>query len=785
MIVSRGTQVQRVLLCLTMTLASLHLCYAGLPTPFNKEARNWADFAPMLQMLVYSLEAVEGMEPPPFNAAAKSYRLDIPSDIILETRDNRKITCIETIVLSADFKRVHTMEKRCEAARCYILCSFSPVDQKLFNFHSTEQQKAWLDLAQNWIAYYGGISTAVSFHQSLHQEIVSIECWKQHAPDVLAQLGLDSQEVRRNIDNLLPFTPVRDERCYQDKESNYYREHRPQLSKLLLSALQEQPHLYHQALSSPTLLACLGCGYGLDLDIAYRLLQENNIHALAYGIEIQPELVARGNTVFFGDRIVEGNALDAANLVRAKKLKEGLAPSTLTLVMAEGLLTRMVLQGPYVALQVLHQLIQENVADIVVAGGLAPLMFNNQIAEAAGWSPQTVMIFDYQDKPRPALALVRASPGDRMKAVHARSLERSGAGDFTTLDLSMAGLPLDGLGHFQQQEVAQGITGIDLSWSYLETGQMSQLLSLLLGFPKLEYVAFSGFESWFTGAVEKLTHVNRFKLIKRTDSLYEHELPTFEPERARLFGQYQEVPYETVYTPSAKAIPAPLPWVEDIAVSHLDAEVQSNYSAGLQAALGSAQLALQPVPADGACFYHALGNQLGLTESQLRAELLNHLGANEQSLSNTFPAIIGPQFQQLLQEIRQGAWGDLRVAALIAKIFQRRVIVFYPNSATGIVQVQVSNADGSGESSLPGDINDGDLFLIHNGQGHWLSAILNQEVGDLVTHNQGILSSHNSVGTPCLLEDRTEPIAWHSVSFALFVVSLLGSLNQKTHLTKK
>ena len=75
----------------------------------------------------------------------------------------------------------------------------------------------------------------------------------------------------------------------------------------------------------------------------------------------------------------------------------------------------------------------------------------------------------------------------------------------------------------------------------------------------------------------------------------------------------------------------------------------------------------------------------------------------------------------------------------MAQMSGRRVIVLYPQMRESEISTMVFNPDGQGMDSFPDHISSNDIFLVHNGQGHWLGAIHGVS-DDLQATNEEILS---------------------------------------------
>ena len=739
-----------------MTLNS----FAGLKTPFNRELESQTNYGEFLIVMLSMLEPVDEVSPPPpINAAAKFYELDLRSKPSIPINGGA-VKKLIVILYSKDFHQLTDKKKRNCTYWVYAILVFKD-DEKLLYAPSNDLEFTFLSIVSKKISKMGGIIKLPFYSPTIHQKLLSREESDRRTVaipnDRLQELMQKAfEDGSRSIDLLLPFTSVRDEKDYRSHETNFYVKHRKQLARLLLEALQQHPLLASRAKASKPLLVCLGCGSGNDLRVTHQLLLNAGITTTPFGIEIQPDLVAKGNKGHKEYHLIQGNALYAADLIRSLQKEQ-----SLTLVMAEGLLTRQVLQGPYTGLQVIHQVAQ--VADIVVIGGYASLLVDDRITNAAGWSTETVMIYDdIHEKDSWALALTRSSQESQMSEILRRSRLRSDPGRFFSLDLSMSGFPITALGYFLTQPEAAQTTEVDLSWSYLENKQMDSVFSLLAGFPLLRYIIISGYEPWYQELFTRIKAYDRFRMFARVDNLYEDDLPTFEVDIARLLGQYQNLPHKLLFFPSHNEQDEGVSvgeesenWQNEIDVSYVSPQAQNAYTEQLSQILHNHQLLLQQTPGDGLCFYHALSQQMGIETAQLQSSLVNHLTHHQSALLFQLPIGVN-QYQRLIQEIRDNAWADPIIAALVAMIYKRRVILIYPNSDSGNATVQVYNPDGTGSEAPPQDLDSQDLFLIHNGQGHWFGASHSPELPEIYVNNQQLLSPSGTAENYNIMSEVTD-----------------------------
>lgn len=559
--------------------------------------------------------------------------------------------------------------------------------------------------------------------------------------------------------------------------------HRPQLARLTIAALEDMPKLKQKATEKGVNLVCLGCGGGEDLRICHKAMQEKNYTVRSLGIErlsllrwnAEHESSVLGESACF----IAGDAHESAELIRQHRKADGL-----TIVVAEDFLVQQVLPGPYSALKILQQLIQPGIADMVVIGGVHHSLVNRRMASAAGWLVQEVDIYHsepvtkYLYRPKlnddnhystPSFVLTRPNQDSEWTRLQQLGLRRSTkisteGGNFQpiqfmkTLDLSMSGLPNQGLQLFLDQKKSLDITQVDLSYTYLAENQLDETIHLLLGFPKLVHVMVSGFEPWYDAFLEAVKTTGRFKLVLRKDNQYRHELPTLDPSTAKLLGQYKTMPNERVFAPSFALLPESAhilthdtpAWTADINSGYLMVELLPDYQKQLLEILSQHAIQLQATTNDGLCFFHAIAMQLHIHESELRASLYNHLVANQQEIQTHFPQFSGEQFNELMAELLHGAWGDAGQAQLAAWVFNKRIILLYFNSQTGAALVQILNPNGSVNqgNTLPDDFSLNDIVLVHNGQGHWVAAGGNTADVDLLQHNAEVLHVQSPIEPP-------------------------------------
>ena len=556
--------------------------------------------------------------------------------------------------------------------------------------------------------------------------------------------------------------------------------HRPQLARLVNAALEDHPELKRKALEKGVNLFCLGCGGGEDVRVCHKSMRDQGYDVHVTGIERLRFLCWNAESECHSIRETTSflceDAHNSAGLIRQHRQK----PEGITIVVAEDFLVQQVLPGPYSGLKILQQLIQPDIADMVVIGGVHHPLVNHRIASAAGWSVEGVRIYhsdsltgyfappelnEGKTSSTPAFVLTRPDLESEWIRLQQKGLRRSTKvitdgvrfqfGQFMkTLDLSMAGLPNQGLNLFLDQKKSLDITQVDLSYAHLDEYQLDKTINLLLGFPSLVHVMVSGFEPWYEAFLQATKTTGRFKLVLRKDNQYRHELPALDPGTAKLLGQYKVIPNERVYAPEPGKVQSPPKntpaWTADIDSGYLSPELLPTYQKQLLEILLSHNIQLQETTPDGLCFFHAMALQLHIHESELRAALYNHLVLNQQEIQISFPQFAGEQFTQLMAELLQGVWGDAGQAQLAAWVFNRRIILLYFHSQTGGVQVQVLNPDGSVQQSetLPEDFTGNDIVLTHNGQGHWLGAGGNAADTDLQQNNMALLHIQNPIAPP-------------------------------------
>ena len=323
------------------------------------------------------------------------------------------------------------------------------------------------------------------------------------------------------------------------------------------------------------------------------------------------------------------------------------------------------------------------------------------------------------------------------------------------LDLSSDSMVLRKIKHFLGTGSSQSITHIDLSGSLLKQHEIEPLINLLSGFPALKSVIMSGNESWHDQFISRLS-ASGHRIKRLVHSTADNAL----------------FPAGTVQSLTAKQV---VPWTQDIESGYLSSYLLPGFHKELIDLLTTHAIQLQDTPADGLCFFHAVGMQLHISESHLRAALYNHLIFNSQNIQEQFPQFSGEMFNQLLSELLQGSWGDAGQAALISAVFNRRVILIYFHSQNGNVQILQLNPNGSSEvlSRLPTNLNNQDIILAHNGLGHWLAGSPQTQASNLKQHNSALLNIKDPLPASHIWE-RSEEIYNPGIFPALISILILA-----------
>lgn len=607
--------------------------------------------------------------------------------------------------------------------------------------------------------------------------------WLTIMRDRAALLGVKVDEVFNDHDS-----PMRSNDDSNEKKFMIW--HRKILARLMMAALEDDQALKEWATRERRIkgvqLYCLGCGYGEDMIEFQSTLQKAGIGSKVFGVEKDEQ---KGNKALVNSLVALAFNMEPSvkslPIVLLHRVQDSIPEwcelktefNDPIIVVAEEFFSRAVLKGAYEALHILQQLIQPDTADLVIIGGIYPPLVSERIASSIGWSVQQTDIYHSKEVSKcnalpdtgstqkdcsSAFVLKRLSKEQQMESIYQRSLRRSVGllseypPPFRTLDLSMFGLTLDALEYFLSHKENLKITQIDLSYSYIDEKQLPAVVNLLMGFPAAKFVMASGFEPWYPALVKAIEGQQRLKLVQRKDNKYRYELPSLDPDTAKLFGHYKTIPNQRVYEPPKIQTPDPTTLrtpQEEQETGYLSPHLVSPYHQQMLQVLSTHNLQLHTTPADNLCFFHAVTMQLGMTTPDLQAVLINQLQFNQASVEAEFPAFAGEQFQILVSELQQGQWGNAGLARLLAWIFNKRVIILYFNSSSGQVSVQIYNPDGSGSetistsdnSGLPEDLNEQDIILVHNGLGHWLAAFDAEAEINLAQHNSAVLNPDGSM----------------------------------------
>ncbi|MGI9274884.1 MAG: ankyrin repeat domain-containing protein [Endozoicomonas sp.] len=694
---------------------------------------------------------------PLLNLAVVITTLDLPESIDFRYQNGDKITRIESFFISDDFLKITEKKDRANANHLKILFTDTKGERSPYIYYKGDPNH-WMREMETTSLLGSRVDDSAYYP--------AIKPYMMEFPGPQRHPGINA-----------PF-------LWEGERDNYlYMEwHRPVLARLMLAALEDNPEIKEWATREREIkgvqLYCLGCADGKDMRVFHRALYEQGIESKTVGIDAEHSISQFGIQALYRDPVMGKSKIPpmvATSTVqdfipRWRKVKKHYDDPVI--VVAEDFFGRTILPGPYTALQILQQLIQPETAEMVIIGGLHHPLISERIARAVGWSVRQVDLYHskavsgFKNPPNigspnrdytPAFVLTHRKPNEQMKQVYERSLSRSVSLTssyplpFRTLDLSMFGLTNQALEYFLNHDEFYKITQIDLSYSYLEEGQLNRTVSLLMGFPALKFVVASGFEPWYSSFVKAMEIQGRLKVVQRKDNKYQHELPSLDPATAKLLGHYKTTPNRLVYAPPMGRTSESKTSIyeqQEQATGFLQSHLIPHYHQQLLQVLSVHNLQLQETPADNLCFFNAAAQQLDLSTPDLQAILINYLQFNQAALEVAFPAFAGEQFHQLIAELQQGQWGHAGLAQLLSWIFNRRVIVLYFHSQTGQVAVQVYNPDGSGseslsteeESGLPDNINDHDIILVHNGLGHWLAAFGATPDINLLGHNQALLS---------------------------------------------
>ena len=169
------------------------------------------------------------------------------------------------------------------------------------------------------------------------------------------------------------------------------------------------------------------------------------------------------------------------------------------------------------------------------------------------------------------------------------------------------------------------------------------------------------------------------------------------------------------------------------------------YIYGVNDWLNTNRLKLLRTPPSGLCMYHAVSLQTGLSVMEMLEGLMTVIRAHG-TLNGTFdPAYV----QQLLDELKQGLWGNTDLLPYIALMFQRPVVHIMFRSTDGDMMVHIIHPGGNGQNyqgygwpegmALPENA----IVLVHNGGGHYFGAAPLGISEHLPSNfNMGLLTGH-------------------------------------------
>lgn len=738
--------VTTLLLCIICTTVSEY-ARAGIKSPFGIKAQPWHQLEPAFQAWINLLVPVSCWQPPGINDGAWIRELVLPDSLPLK-KNGKKINKISYISCYPD-NRTGQPEK--QDWLYFMLLEFSSGKVECYPL-DTGQKEGLIRLLS--LMYSCGMTVdCVIGHKDVNREVFTQDKIIEQLPQVM---GMTSYEelpaIKERMQSILKGRQVSaTEAVYRPVEISFYQWLHPMIAQLAYAHLVDHPTIYSRALQSGLYLIALGCGSGDDLHTAQRYFQEKNIQTCATGIEIRPDLIRKARAKLPGCHFICGNARNACQLIRQARQQNPLPEKAPTLVLAEGLLSRQVLKGTYEAVQVLHQFLQEQETDLIVAATYSTPLISQEIMTASHWQGQIIMIkvasnlLSFCPSLMSAFLLSRQSLEQQVRKVRERSLERSASGEFTTLDLSMSGHPLTIMDTILKDiSVAMNITQVDLSYSHIGQSQVIPLINRLLGVPRLQQVLVSGYEPWYGNFFEETRRQARTGIALRQDNQYFYDLPTFSPKVARALKQYDEVPYKNIFRPETldtMAMSSPSGWTDDIEVSGLAPPLLKTYREALLSLLSHHHLQLVDNVGDNVCFFHAVAPQLGMEQPQLVQALILNLLSHQQVIQQLFPSFQGEQFNLLLGELQENAWAEPRVLQLISFLFNKKAALIYFDLTTGEVRLLVYLPDGTVLNQLPeAGISDDDIIVVHNGERHYLAATINMDEHDLLAQNQFTLN---------------------------------------------
>lgn len=764
-----------VVLCLLST-SVYQTSSAGINSPFGSSPPYpWLGLLPGLDRIIQRI-VQQPFDAPDLNAGVLKVYLALPEHSKIY-KNNKKVQKISMFMCSPDPRKTEGIEKK-----GFLLLHFSSGGAALFMLslddvcYVSDLWGAMFLCGMIVDPLFDGTDDVryICSQEEVLRQISSISHFSSF--NDLSKYSKEIQQVLQGR-NLVP-----SEALYSPLEIQFYEWLHRQIALLLYQHLANQPEVLSRARQFGVYLFALGCGSGDDLNESQQYLQKKGIDVTACGIELRKELVEKGRDKYKEITFIQADALKATRLFSDIRRKYPRHQSAPTLVIAEGLINRGILE-PNQALLLMQRLQREKKTELMVIGGKSIPLVNDEIISATHWDGNAVMIAVPEELQAvsalyiPAFVLRQQGKKAQVEGVKQRSKQRSRDHIFTTIDLNMSSDPvgmIDAL--LDDQKVSQKIAQIDLSYSYLTPEELKPLTHRFIGFPNLRRVLISNYERWNEAFSQAMMESSRYGLLKRMDNKYFHELPVFPPWLARLFKQYDRMPSEQIYKPE-KVIPAnslsTQSWADDISVSGLPEELLAAYHSSLTDFLSSLHIQLVSTAADNACFYHAVADQLGMPHQVLIQSLTNQLLHNQQAIQQQFPSLAGDQFDLMLGEMQDNAWAEPRVLQVISFLLNKRAVLFYYNRITGEPRILVFMPDGAVLSYIPDNlVYSNDLVVVHNGQQHFLGGTLNGTHPDLQAHNRTLLGGSRAEAET-VLSDKT------GISFPVMTLLLITSWNKK------
>ena len=516
--------------------------FCGIKTPINQQQGDWEQYASFLQQKINTLQpaACKPDNPPTIRANIRTLSLPIPDHIILTGSDQEQITQLDII----EYAYPPNPPYRNKDGMTYI-CLQQEKGKTLFTIPNKEDRMLWLELRET-LPEYGATLDNIFYDMTMGID-PKLSSADEQDLDQAGCLCYWKGEI-----------PVQNEDTYAEDTEVFYDNHRPELAKTMIDAMRNNVDVYQRAKKNGVQLFCLGCGSGRDLDTAAKAIEKEGIRYKGYGIEYYKTLAKRGSDRFPQYNFIASDAQKPAQLIRSEKVASPLNSDAPVIVMAEGFLARQVISGSEAGLAVLQELIQENVADLVVTGSLSCPLINSRMAIATGWDV-TPLMFHYPSNPFateiyiPLMVLVRPSAGKILE----NSLQRfrqCKLQDFEfTADLSMCGQTIQVLEHLINHCETDTVQSVDLSFSYLNDsntiGQVEQVITILQRIPGLKQVILSGSESWYKTFLGRAKQAGCFKVAVRKDIGFNFELPVIATEMRPLLGLSSRPEVKTVYSP--------------------------------------------------------------------------------------------------------------------------------------------------------------------------------------------------------------------------------------------